>query len=87
MNRTEQNRTEVYLNFPKGINAIRIYTHNIIQCTNMAVDGVVLKCSRICNKPEVYKSHILNRMILYLRNKETQQTLRIIVNIQYDASF
>ena len=25
--------------------------------------------------------------ILYLRNKETQQTLRVIVSIQYDASF
>ena len=24
---------------------------------------------------------------VYLRNKETQQTLRVIVNIQYDASF
>ena len=24
---------------------------------------------------------------LYLRNKETQQTLQVIVNIQYDASF
>ena len=24
---------------------------------------------------------------LYLRNKETQQTLRVIVNIQYDVSF
>ena len=24
---------------------------------------------------------------IYLRNKETQQTLRVIVNIQYDASF
>ena len=25
--------------------------------------------------------------ILYLRNKETQQTLQVIINIQYDASF
>ena len=25
--------------------------------------------------------------LIYLRNKETQQTLRVIVNIQYDASF
>ena len=25
--------------------------------------------------------------LLYLRNKETQQTLRVFVNIQYDASF
>ena len=24
---------------------------------------------------------------LYLRNKQTQQTLRVIVNIQYDVSF
>ena len=24
---------------------------------------------------------------IYLRNKETQQTLRVIVSIQYDASF
>ena len=24
---------------------------------------------------------------VYLRNKETQQTLRVIVSIQYDASF
>ena len=47
MNRTEQNRTEVYLKIPKGINATRIYKHNITQCTNMAVDGVVIKCSRI----------------------------------------
>ena len=34
----------------KGINATRIYKHNITQCTNMAVDGVVIKCSRIYNK-------------------------------------
>ena len=39
-----QNRTEVYLKIPKGINATRIYKHNITQCTNMAVDGVVIKC-------------------------------------------
>ena len=25
--------------------------------------------------------------LIYLRNKETQQTLRVIVSIQYDASF
>ena len=25
--------------------------------------------------------------IIYLRNKETQQTLQVIVSIQYDASF
>ena len=25
--------------------------------------------------------------LIYLRNKETQQTLRVLVNIQYDASF
>ena len=24
---------------------------------------------------------------IYLRNKETQQTLQVIINIQYDASF
>ena len=46
----EQNRTEVYLKIPKGINATWIYNHNIRQCTNMAVDDVVIKCSRICNK-------------------------------------
>ena len=27
-----------------------------------------------------------NIYYLYLRNKETQQTLRVIVSIQYDAS-
>ena len=26
-------------------------------------------------------------VVLYLRNKETQQTLRVIVSIQYDANF
>ena len=26
-------------------------------------------------------------LLLYLRNKETQQTLQVIVCIQYDASF
>ena len=25
--------------------------------------------------------------VIYLRNKETQQTLQVIVSIQYDASF
>ena len=55
-NRTEQNRTEVYLKIPKGINATRIYKHNITQCTNMAVDGVVIKCSRICNKHKYFVS-------------------------------
>ena len=53
---TEQNRTEVYLKIPKGINATRIYKHNITQCTNMAVDGVVIKCSRICNKHKYFVS-------------------------------
>ena len=28
-----------------------------------------------------------NRQFIYLRNKETQQTLRVIVSIQYEASF
>ena len=28
-----------------------------------------------------------NASIIYLRNKETQQTLRVIESIQYDASF
>ena len=50
------NRTEVYLKIPKGINATRIYKHDIIQCTNMAVDGVVIKCSRICNKHKYFVS-------------------------------
>ena len=50
------NRTEVYLKIPKGINATRIYKHNITQCTNMAVDGVVIKCSRICNKHKYFVS-------------------------------
>ena len=27
------------------------------------------------------------RIDIYLRNKETQQTLRVIVSIQYDARF
>ena len=27
------------------------------------------------------------RYEVYLRNKETQQTLRVVVSIQYDASF
>ena len=53
---TEQNRTEVYLKIPKGINATRIYKHNITQCTNMAVDGVVINCSRICNKHKYFVS-------------------------------
>ena len=30
---------------------------------------------------------IFNFIEIYLRNKETQQTLRVIENIQYDASF
>ena len=54
----EQNRTEVYLKIPKGINATRIYKHNITQCTNMAVDGVVIKCSRICNKHKHFVSAV-----------------------------
>ena len=29
----------------------------------------------------------INDLQLYLRNKETQQTLQVIINIQYDASF
>ena len=29
----------------------------------------------------------IEQKFLYLRNKETQQKLRIIVSIQYDASF
>ena len=29
----------------------------------------------------------LDYWLIYLRNKETQQTLRVIVNIKYDASF
>ena len=29
----------------------------------------------------------LSEGVIYLRNKETQQTLRVIVSIQYDASF
>ena len=40
----------------KGINATRIYKHNITQCTNMAVDGVVIKCSRIYNKHKYFVS-------------------------------
>ena len=52
----EQNRTEVYLKIAQGINATRIYKHNITQCTNMAVDGVVIKCSRICNKHKHFVS-------------------------------
>ena len=52
----EQNRKEVYLKIPKGINATRIYKHNITQCTIMAVDGVVIKCSRICNKHKYFVS-------------------------------
>ena len=39
-----------------GINATRIYKHIITQCTNMAVDGVVIKCSRICNKHKHFGS-------------------------------
>ena len=45
----DREEEEVYLKIPKGINATRINKHNITQCTNMAVDGVVIKCSRICN--------------------------------------
>ena len=26
-------------------------------------------------------------LFIYLSNKETQQTLRVIINLQYDASF
>ena len=51
-----KNRTEVYLKIPKGIIATRIYKHNITQCTNIAVDGVVIKCSRICNKHKHFVS-------------------------------
>ena len=29
----------------------------------------------------------MGKFYIYLRNKETQQTLRVIVSIQYDASF
>ena len=34
-------------------------------------------------------NQVLNKTfpIIYLRNKETQQTLRVIVSIQYDARF
>ena len=31
--------------------------------------------------------HLMTNSDIYLRNKEKQQTLRVIVNIQYDASF
>ena len=44
------------MKIPKGINATRIYKHNITQCTNMAVDGVVIKCSRIYNKHKYFVS-------------------------------
>ena len=32
-------------------------------------------------------SQYIHLYIIYLRNKETQHTLRVIVSIQYDASF
>ena len=40
----------------KGMNATRIYKHNITQCTNMALVGVVIKSSRICNKHKYFVS-------------------------------
>ena len=46
---------------------------------------------KICRRgfrPRKTQTNLLSyRDYLYLRNKETQQTLRVIVNIQYDASF
>ena len=43
----KQNRTDVYSKIPKGINAHEDTQHGITQCTNMAVDGAVIVCSRI----------------------------------------
>ena len=37
--------------------------------------GQLISCKTLCE------------YIIYLRNKETQQTLQVIINIQYDASF
>ena len=88
LSRTEQNRTEVYLKIPKGIrpNATRIYKHNISQCTNMAVDGVVIKCSRICNKHKYFVS-VVEKVnfffILHRRHVVGAQT----VPSQRDVSF
>ena len=36
---------------------------------------------------KIIMPHKNNHLYVYLRNKETQQTLRVIVNIIYDASF
>ena len=33
------------------------------------------------------QSHKRPKIELYLKNKETQQTLQVIVSIQYDANF
>ena len=71
----------------KGINATRIYKHNITQCTNMAVDGVVIKCSRICNKHNYFVSVVekVNSFffILHRRHVVGAQT----VPSQRDVSF
>ena len=49
IDRTEQNRC-LFENFTKHLHVCHEdKQHNITQCTNMAVDGVVIKCSRICN--------------------------------------
>ena len=75
------------MKIPKGINATRIYKHNITKRTNMAVDGVVNKCSRICNKHKYFVS-VVEKVkffffILHRRHVVGAQT----VPSQRDVSF
>ena len=48
---------------------------------------VVLTCQE--NRTELNRTQwkVVQTAYIYLRNKETQQTLRVTVSIQYDASF
>ena len=78
----EQNRTEVYLKIPKGINATRIYKHNITQCTNIAVDGVVIKCSRICNKHTYFVSVVEKVNFFYIIYMSTKYNKNISKGIK-----
>ena len=50
---------------------------------------VIIRLSQLVNVPvkKCTWNFYYDARVIYLRNKETQQTLRVIVNIQYDASF